>query len=230
MNLVLMSWLLVGLITRARESEAESKGQTAIPVALDGKVVGVFHVADTVRPESRKAVTQLKALGVKKTLLISGDNRMVAENIGKDLGVDEVYSETLPQRKLEIIKELQSKGYKVAFVGDGVNDAPALAAADIGIAMGSIGTAVAMETADIVLLRDDVSQIPYVLELSQATMSTIKKNIVFSMGMNVTSVILSGLGFFGPVVGAMMHEVAAVPVIANSARLITRKPGKVLDS
>ncbi len=214
----------------SRMAEVEAKGHTAIPVALDGKVAGVFHIADTVRPESRKAVAQLKSLGVKKTLLISGDNRAVAESIGRDLGVDEVYSETLPQRKLEIIKELQSKGYKVAFVGDGVNDAPALAAAEIGIAMGSIGTAVAMETADIVLLRDDVGQIPYVLELSQATMSTIKKNIVFSMGMNVTSVILSGLGVFGPVVGAMMHEVAAVPVIANSARLITRKPGKILDS
>lgn len=216
-------------VTR-RISDAESKGQTAIPIALDGKVAGVFYVADTVRPESRNAVSQIKKLGVSKVLLISGDNRAVAEGIGRELGVDEVHSETLPQRKLDIIKELQAKGHRVAFVGDGVNDAPALAAADIGIAMGSIGTAVAMETADIVLLKDDVGQIPYVLELSQATMSTIKKNIVFSMTMNVTSVILSGLGVFGPVVGAMMHEVAAVPVIANSARLITRKPGKRLET
>jgi Cd2+/Zn2+-exporting ATPase len=200
---------------------------TVIPVAVDNVVAGVINVADTVRPESRKALDDLGKLGISRTILITGDSKAVGEKVGRELGVSETYSEVLPARKLEIIRELQSEGHHVAYIGDGVNDAPALAAADVGIAMGSIGTAVAMETADVVLLKDDIGQVPYLIELSQATMVNIKTNIIVSMTIVFGSVAASALGLFGPVIGAIMHEVAAVPVIANAATLIGWKSKKL---
>lgn len=207
--------------------ESRTQGYTFIPVAVDDSYAGYINVADTIRPESVKAVENLKKLGITKTLLITGDSKVVGDKVGKELGVSETYAEVLPARKLEIIRELQAEGHHVAFIGDGVNDAPALAAADIGIAMGSIGTAVAMETADIVLLTDEIEQVPYLIELSQATMVNIRTNIIVSMTIVLGSVAASALGLFGPVIGAIMHEVAAVPVIANAATLIGWKSKKL---
>jgi Cd2+/Zn2+-exporting ATPase len=203
--------------------ELAAGGESVIPVALDRQVAGLLVIADTVRPESRAAVEQLKRMGVKETVLISGDQATVAESIGRALGVDRVHAEVLPQDKLDLIRELQAQGRSVAFVGDGVNDAPALAAADVGIAMGAIGTAVAMETADVVLLTDEVQRVPTLIELSRSSLGVIRNNVVFSMSMNVLSVLLSVFGVIGPVVGAVMHEVSALPVVANSARLISWK-------
>jgi P-type E1-E2 ATPase len=193
------------------ENESDEDAFTVIPVAVDDVIAGYISVADTVRPESSKALENLKAVG---------------EKVGSQLGVSEIYSEVLPERKLEIIRELQAEGHHVAFIGDGVNDAPALAAADVGIAMGSIGTAVAMETADVVLLKDDIGQVPYLIELSKATMVNIRTNIIVSMTIVFGSVAASAFGWFGPVIGAIMHEVAAVPVIANAATLIGWKSKK----
>jgi Cd2+/Zn2+-exporting ATPase len=168
-------------------------------------------------------VADLKSLGIRETVLISGDNRAVADAVGRDLGVDRVHAETLPEQKLDLIRELQSNGLVVAYVGDGVNDAPGLAAADVGIAMGSIGTNVAMETADIVLLTDKIERLPYLIDLSRTSLKVIRNNVIFSMSINILSVALSIFGIIGPVVGAVMHELSALPVIANSARLINRK-------
>ena len=206
---------------------SEYEGYTVIPIAVDEVFAGFINVADTIRPESVEAIENLRKLGITKTLLITGDSKAVGEKVGRELGVSEVYSEVLPDRKLELIRELQSEGHHVAFIGDGVNDAPALAAADIGIAMGSIGTAVAMETADIVLLTDEIGQVPYLIELSRATMVNIRTNIIVSMTIVFGSVAASALGLFGPVIGAIMHEVAAVPVIANAATLIGWKSRKI---
>jgi Cd2+/Zn2+-exporting ATPase len=206
---------------------SKAEGYTVIPVAVDGELAGYINVADTVRPESAKAIEDLKKLGISKILLITGDSRIVGEKVGGELGVSETYTEVLPEKKLEIIRNLQADGHKVAYIGDGVNDAPALAAADIGIAMGSIGTAVAMETADVVLLTDEIGQVPYLIELSQATMVNIRTNIAVSMTIVFGSVAASALGVFGPVIGAIMHEVAAVPVIANAATLIGWKSKKL---
>lgn len=207
--------------------DSQDDAHTVIPVAVDGIVAGYINVADTVRPESAKALENLRKLGISKTILITGDSKSVGEKVGGELGVTEIYSEVLPERKLEIIRELQAEGHHVAYIGDGVNDAPALAAADVGIAMGSIGTAVAMETADVVLLKDDIGQVPYLIELSKATMVNIRTNIIVSMTIVFGSVAASALGLFGPVIGAIMHEVAAVPVIANAATLIGWKSKKL---
>ena len=208
----------------ARMRELAADGATVIPVAVERTVAGILVVADTVRPESRGAVEHLKRLGVKETVLISGDEALVAGKVGEALGVDRVHAQVLPQDKLALIRDLQAQGLRVAFVGDGVNDAPALAAADVGIAMGAIGTAVAMETADVVLLTDEIERVPDLIDLSRACLGTIRNNVVFSMSMNMLSVVLSVLGVIGPVAGAVMHEVSALPVVANSARLIGRKP------
>ncbi len=202
----------------------KADGYTVIPVSVDGRLAGLINVEDTVREESVKAISNLKKLGITKTILITGDSKDIGERVGSELGISEIYTEVLPERKLEIIQELQAQGHRVAFIGDGVNDAPALAVANVGIAMGSIGTAVAMETADVVLLTDDIGQVPYLIELSQATLSTIRWNIAISMTIVIGTVIVSALGMIGPFIGAIMHEVAAVPVIANAAMLISRKP------
>ena len=209
--------------TREQVQELAARGESVIPVAVDRQIAGLLVITDTVRPESRAAVERLKGMGVKETVLISGDQAAVAESIGRALGVDRVHAEVLPQDKLDLIRELQAQGRSVAFVGDGVNDAPALAAADVGIAMGAIGTAVAMETADVVLLTDEVQRVPYLIELSRSSLGVIRNNVIFSMSMNVLSVLLSVFGVIGPVVGAVMHEVSALPVVANSARLISWK-------
>jgi Cd2+/Zn2+-exporting ATPase len=204
--------------------DLEAQGNSVIPVAVDNQVAGLVIVSDTVRPESKQAITALKALGVQETVLISGDNQAVAQAIGRELGVDRVQAETLPEQKLALVRDLQAQGHKVAYVGDGVNDAPALAAADVGIAMGNIGTNVAMESADIVLLTDNIGRLPYLIDLAQTGLTVIRNNVIFAMSMNVLSVVLGIAGVIGPVFGAVMHEASALPVVANSARLIGRKP------
>jgi Cd2+/Zn2+-exporting ATPase len=198
----------------------ERQGQTVIPVAVDGVLKGLITMADTPRAEAKKAIAELKRLGIKEVIMITGDNPRTAERIAKELGIDRFYAEVLPQDKLRIIRELQAEGKKVAFVGDGVNDAPALAAAEIGIAMGLAGTDVALETADIGLMADEIERIPQIIELSRQALGVIRQNVIFSMSMNVLSVVLGGFGIIGPVVGALMHETSALPVLANSARLI----------
>jgi P-type E1-E2 ATPase len=203
----------------------ESQGQTVVPIAVDGRLAGLMALADTPRLEAKKAITELKRIGIQEVIMITGDNPRTAERIAFELGIDRVYAEVLPQDKLKIIRELQAKGKKVAFVGDGVNDAPALAAAEIGIAMGLAGTDVALETADIGLMADEIERIPQIIDLSRQALRVIRQNVIFSMSMNVLSVILGGFGIIGPAIGAMLHETSALPVLANSARLINyRKP------
>ncbi|HEX2981601.1 MAG TPA: cation-translocating P-type ATPase [Anaerolineaceae bacterium] len=211
-----------------RAIHLENQGYTVIPVVISGNLSGLITLADTPREEAKKAIAQLKRIGIQKVIMITGDNRRTAERIAKELGVDHVYADVLPQDKLSIIRELQSDGKNVAFVGDGVNDAPALAAADIGIAMGLAGTDVALEAADIGLMADEIERIPQIIDLSRHALRVILQNVIFSMSMNVLSVALGGLGIIGPALGALMHETSALPVLANSARLVNhRDRGKV---
>jgi Zn2+/Cd2+-exporting ATPase len=204
--------------------DLEEQGQTVVPIAVDGCVAGMIALADTPRPEARAAIAALKELGIEQVVMITGDNQRAAEQIARQLGIDRVYSQVLPQDKLRILRELQADGKKVAFVGDGVNDAPALAAADVGIAMGLAGSDVALETADIGLMTDEIERIPQVIALSHRALRAIRQNVIFSMSWNVFSVFLGVFGVIGPVIGAIMHELSALPALANSARIIRYNP------
>ena len=161
----------------------------------------------------------MNTLGIR-TVLVSGDNRTTADRIAAELGIREVYAEVLPRQKLVIVKWLQAEGRTVAFVGDGVNDGPALAAADVGVAMGRGGTDVAIETAEIALLSDDLARLPHLLDLSRRAIRAIKQNLVFSLGVLTVAVGLAIPGILTPVTGALLHELSSIPVIMNSARLI----------
>jgi heavy metal translocating P-type ATPase len=200
--------------------ELEQAGATVIPVAIDGCVTGLITLVDIPRKEAKDAITELKHIGVKEVIMITGDNPLAAGLIARELGIDRIYAEVLPQDKLKIIRELQSGGKRVLFAGDGVNDAPALAAADIGVAMGMAGTDIALETADIGLMADEIARLPHIIGLSRKSLRVIHQNVIFSMGMNLLSVLLGGFGIIGPVVGALMHEFSALPVLVNSSRLI----------
>jgi Cd2+/Zn2+-exporting ATPase len=162
---------------------------------------------------------RLNALGIR-TVLVTGDNWATAEVVAAQLGISEVHAETLPEQKVEIVRRLKAERRLVAFVGDGVNDGPALATADVGVAMGLAGTDVAIETADIALLADDLSKLPHLLELSRKAIQAIKQNLVFSLAVLGAAVALTIPGILNPVTGALLHELSSIPVIANSARLI----------
>jgi Zn2+/Cd2+-exporting ATPase len=205
-------------------NQLEELGHTVVPVAVDGCLAGLISLADSPRPEAKAAIAQLKSLGVQEVVMITGDNPRTAAHIAHQLGIDRVYSQVLPKDKLRILRELQAGGRIVAFTGDGVNDAPALAAADVGIAMGLSGTDVALETADIGLMSDKIEHIPQLIAISHRASRAIRQNVYFSMSWNMLSVLLGSFGVIGPVVGAIMHEVSALPALANSARVIQFKP------
>jgi len=194
-------------------------GRSFILMALNRQAAGVLVLEDELRPEAKPTLARLQQMGIR-TVLVSGDHRETVERIGAMLGVDAVYAEVLPQDKVSIVKRLQSEGRRVAFVGDGVNDGPALAAADVGVAMGVAGTDVAIETAEIALLSDDLARLPHLLDLSRQALRAIRQNLVFSIGVLMVAVGLTVVGILTPVTGALLHELSSIPVIANSARLI----------
>jgi Cd2+/Zn2+-exporting ATPase len=203
----------------ARATHLAAVGRTVILVARAGQVEGLLVLEDTLRPEASKVITRLKKLGIR-TVLVTGDNRVTAERIAGELGISEVHADVLPAQKVEIVKQLQAQGWSVAFVGDGVNDGPALATANVGIAMGLAGTDVAIETAEIALLSDDLTKLPHLLSLSRQAMRAIKQNLIFSLSVLAVAVGLAIPGILLPVTGALLHELSSIPVIANSARLI----------
>ena len=196
-----------------------SVGRTVILAAQNGQVIGMLVLEDTLRPEAKAVIVRLKKLGVR-TVLVTGDNATTAERIAADLGISEVHAEVLPEQKVEIVKQLQAEGRTVAFVGDGVNDGPALATANVGVAMGLVGTDVAIETAEIALLSDDLAKLPHLLGLSRQAMRAIKQNLVFSLTVLAIAVGLAIPGILTPVTGALLHELSSIPVIVNSAQLI----------
>ncbi|MDR3258889.1 MAG: heavy metal translocating P-type ATPase [Fusobacteriaceae bacterium] len=201
-----------------------SEGKTPMYVVLDGKLEGIIAVADTVKKSSYAAIKSLHKMGIK-VVMITGDNKKTAAAIARQVDIDEVLAEVLPQDKSNEVKKLQDAGYKVAMVGDGINDAPALAQADIGIAIGS-GTDVAMESADIVLMRSDLMDVPTAIELSKRTITNIKQNLFWAFGYNVIGIpIAAGLLYlFGgpllnPIFAAAAMSLSSVSVLTNALRL-----------
>ena len=209
--------------TAAEESMVrfESEGKTAMLVALGGRLAGVIAVADTLKPEAKEAIADLKSEGVE-VVLLTGDNRRTAEAIGRELGISRVIAEVLPQDKAKIVHELQKDGKAVAMVGDGVNDAPALATAQIGIAIGS-GSDVAKETGGIILVRDDVRDVVASIRLSRATMRKIKQNLFWAFVYNTIGIPIAALGFLNPIIAAAAMALSSLSVIVNSALLKTLK-------
>lgn len=202
-----------------RAVELEAAGHTVLAVSADDKIVGLLAVRDVLRPEAREAVMRLKAQHIRPVML-TGDNPRAAHTMASEAGIDEVHAALLPADKLRLVREWQGQGKRVAFIGDGINDAPALAAADIGIAMGAAGTDVALETADLAFLSDDLTKLPEIVALSRRTLSVIRQNIAFSVVLNLVSVVAAGLGWISPIGGAILHEGGAMVVILNAVRLL----------
>ena len=195
----------------------ESEGKTAMLVAIDGRLAGVIAVADTLKPEAQQAISELKREGIE-VVMLTGDNRRTAEAIGRALGIERVIAEVLPQDKASIVQELQKGGKAVAMVGDGVNDAPALATAQIGIAIGS-GSDVAKETGGIILVRDDVRDVVAAIRLSRATMRKIKQNLFWAFVYNALGIPVAAFGLLNPIIAAAAMALSSLSVIVNSALL-----------
>ncbi|MDF2819841.1 MAG: heavy metal translocating P-type ATPase [Clostridiales bacterium] len=200
------------------------EGKTPMYIAIDNKIAGIIAVADTVKANSKKAIERLHHMGIE-VAMITGDNKRTAEAIAKQVGIDRILAEVLPQDKANEVKKLQAEGKKVAMVGDGINDAPALAQADIGIAIGS-GTDVAMESADIVLMRSDLMDVPTAIQLSKSTIRNIKQNLFWAFGYNILGipVAMGVLHIFGgsllnPMIAAAAMSLSSVSVLANALRL-----------
>lgn len=203
------------------EAIAEEKlGYSAIFVGINHKVAGIISIADEIRHEAATTIAQLKAFGVKKVVMLTGDNRHTAEKVGTQLDIDIVHAEMLPEDKVNHIQDLQAEGYRVAMVGDGINDAPAIALADVGLAMGGAGTDAAMETADVVLMSDRLSKISYAYTLSKATVRNMKQNMFLAVG--TVALLLVGV-LFGKVFlasGMLIHELSVLLVVINAVRLV----------
>ncbi len=207
-----------------RQAEAlESDGKTVIVVGNARHVCGLIAVADTVRPNARAAVAQLHAAGIKHVIMLTGDNKTTAEAIGRQVGVDEVHAELLPEDKLTKIEQLVSRYETVAMVGDGVNDAPALARASLGIAMGAVGSDAAIETADVALMTDDISRLPWLIHHAKRTLAVIHQNIAFSLGVKALFFVLTFAGM-ASLWGAIAADVgASLLVVFNALRLLQSK-------
>ena len=200
----------------------ETEGWSLIFVARDGHCIGWVGLQDQTRAEARESLTELKASGVRRIAMISGDRQPVAIRVAREIGCEEVKGECLPQNKVEFVRGIKAKGYKVAVVGDGVNDAPALAAGDIGIAMGAAGSEVAIHSATIALMNNDLRRLPFLVKLSRSTRTVINQNFLFGVAFIIGGMTLAALGKVPPVWAAAMHTGGSLLVVFNSARLVRK--------
>ncbi|HUH61065.1 MAG TPA: cation-translocating P-type ATPase [Candidimonas sp.] len=204
----------------------EKAGNTAVFVAIDGVLTGLIAIADQIKPEASQAIAKLRAQGVQKIYMLSGDNRHTAQLVGDELALDAVHAELLPQDKVDYINTLKAQGFRVAMVGDGVNDAPALAAADVGLAMGMGGTDITMETADVVLMSDRLDHFAHAHGLAKATVSNMMQNTLFAV--STVMILLAGvvLGKVFLSSGMLVHEISVLLVILNAIRLVRYKDAR----
>ncbi len=199
----------------------QSEGMSSLFVTLDRRLLGIIFVADTLREGAKEAIDKIKEEGVSEIWMLTGDSPLIADRIGEALGI-RYEAKLLPEEKVMSVKEWKRKGRVVAMIGDGVNDAPALAAADIGIAMGAVGTDVAIETADIALMTDELRKIPDVIRLSRKALRVIKENLVFALAFNTVLVFLSAQGWMTMILGAVLHQASSLLVILSSMRLLRK--------
>ena len=209
----------------AVSAQAE-RGRTAIFIAIDGKPVGLIAISDQIRPETSQAIALLKEMGIQSVIMLTGDNDEVARSVARQIGVDDFRSELLPGQKQDIVRKLQCEGRIVGMIGDGINDAPALAAADVGIAMGSAGTDVAIETADVTLMNDELLRVADFVRMSQTVLGRIKLNIFFSIIYNAVGLILASLGVLTPVLAVIFQEAGCITVVVSSTLLLWTKPSQ----
>jgi Cd2+/Zn2+-exporting ATPase len=200
----------------------ETEGWSLIFVAQNGKCVGWVGLQDQTRAEAREALAELKEAGVRRIAMISGDRQVVATRVAAEIGCEEAKGDCLPQNKVEFVRAMKAKGYKVAVIGDGVNDAPALAAGDIGIAMGAAGSEVAIHSATIALMNNDLRRLPFLVKLSRSTRSVINQNFAFGVCFIIVGLSASAFGYIHPITAAILHVIGTLIVIFNSARLVRK--------
>ncbi|MDO5725306.1 MAG: cation-translocating P-type ATPase [Tissierellia bacterium] len=199
-----------------------AEGKALVYIAKDNKFLGAIALSDSLRPDAKETLNRLNSLNTK-TILLTGDNKNAAAYLAKTCEIEDVYSELLPEDKMKLLKDLQNEKNIVCMIGDGVNDAPALKMADVSIAMGSIGSDIAIDASDILLMNEDLKNIVYITKLSQETVKTIKKNISLSMLINLFAIVLSVLGVLTPITGALVHNAGSVLVVLNAAMLYDKK-------
>ena len=224
-------WLLdngVGSGFMASVDLNETEGWSLIFVARDGQCIGWVGLQDQTRAEARESLSDLKQTGVRRIAMISGDRQPVAIRVAREIGCDEVQGECLPQHKVDFVRQMRAKGYRVAVVGDGVNDAPALAAGDLGIAMGAAGSEVAIHSATIALMNNDLRRLPFLVQLSRETRRVINQNFLVGLGFVIAGMVLGALKYINPIVAAMIHVAGAMMVVLNSFRLV--RQGEELES
>lgn len=200
--------------------DEDKQGASLMFIAADGKLLGWIALQDRVREESKESLLQLKETGIRRIAMVSGDRKPVAELVAREIGCEEVAAECLPQDKVDFVKGMRDKGFRTAVVGDGVNDAPALAAGDISIAMGAAGSEVAINTATIALMNNDLRRIPFLVQLSRSTRAIINQNFLFGILFIFVGVTFAAFGFINPVVAALLYNFGSLVVIFNSARLV----------
>jgi Cd2+/Zn2+-exporting ATPase len=216
-------WLREHGITAPLPADAEAQeadGWSLIFVAQNQHCIGWVGLQDQTRPEARDSILALRSLGIRQVALVSGDRQRVAERVSQEVGCDQVRGDCLPQDKVDFIQHMRAKGYRIAFVGDGVNDAPALAAGDLGIAMGAAGSEVALHTASIALMNNDLRRLPFLIELSGKTRSVINQNFVVGLAFVIGGMVLGGLSYITPVAAAIFHVAGSLLVVFNSFRLM----------
>ncbi len=211
--------LLKNNITVKDDLESED-GISLLYVGYNKKYIGKIGLQDQTRPEAKKATDQLHDLGIKKIIMLTGDRETVAKKVANELGCQDYKAHCLPEEKLEVVHQLKNDGYSVGVIGDGINDAPALAAGDIGIAMGAAGSDIAINSASISLMNNDLLRLPFVIKISRKTRIIIFQNLIFGIFFIVIGLILSGLGYINPILAAILHNVGSFVVIFNSARLV----------
>lgn len=213
-----------GVDTAALESQLDRvAGFSVLALAVDNEAAGLFALADTVRPEARAAVASLRSLGVTQIIMVTGDRQAVADRIGEALAVDRVVAECLPDQKLALVKSLRAEGYRVLVVGDGVNDAPALASGDIGAAFGRGGSEIAVESAGVALMRDDLNGLSALLKLGRRNRTVMTQNLLIGVALIVSGIFLAGFGYLTPISAAFLQNAGALGVLFSSARLVSER-------